>query len=363
MGHEQVRTGRIALAAPTARAAQRMTAVTGHDAVTLHRLLAWSPTERGFTKNRTDPIDADWLIVDEVSMLDLPLAAALWRATNPRMRVVWIGDEQQLPSVGPGSVLKDVLESAVGPVFRLTHNFRSNSGITVAAHSLLARRVPTANADVAIRPYEKGIDKQRVQDDLVRQLIQLHQHGRPWEAIQVLTPIRRGLLGTDALNDRLRDVMNPAPAHQPAWTAAGGQTFRLGDRVMQIKNAYALNVFNGDLGHVVGIHPRPGDEDDGDRLWVQFLDQVVGFTAEEARHLRLAYATTVHKAQGSEFPIVLCPLFYDSYRMLYRNLVYTAMTRARERLWLFTEASSLWLALKHGDSATRQTGLKEALKS
>ena len=360
--HEHVKPHRIALAAPTARAAQRMAAVTGHEAVTLHRLLAWSPTERGFAKNADDPLDVDWIIVDEASMLDLPLAAALWRATPATTRVVWIGDEHQLPAVGPGSVLKDLMDSGIPAIFRLTFNFRSQSGITVAAHRLLARQVPQANAEVTIHRYDKGIDKQQVQDDLVHTLVQLRREGTPWEAIHVLTPIRRGLLGTDALNARLRAVINPAPVHHPTWTAASGQDFCVGDRVMQVKNAYAKNVFNGDMGLVVGIRPDPTQDDGVDRLWVQFLDQTVAFTPDEARHLQWAYATTVHKAQGSEFPVVLVPFFYDSYLMLYRNLVYTAMTRARERLILFTEASALWLALKRGDSAARQTGLGEALK-
>ncbi len=359
--HERIKPNRIALAAPTARAAQRMAAVTGHNALTLHRLLEWSPTERGFVKGPADPLDVDWLIVDEASMLDLPLATALWQATASKTRMVWIGDEHQLPAVGPGSVLKDLMDSGIPAIFRLTFNFRSQSGITVAAHSLLAHQVPRPNADVVIHRYDKGADKQRVQDDLVTHMLQLQRDGTPWEAIQVLTPIRRGLLGTDALNARLRDVINPAPSHHPSWTAVSGQTFRVGDRVMQVKNAYAKNVFNGDMGLVTDIRPDPAQDDGDNRLWVQFLDQTVAFTADEARHLQPAYATTVHKAQGSEFPVVLVPFFYDSYMMLYRNLVYTAMTRARDRLVLLTEASALWLALKRGDSAARQTGVLRLL--
>ena len=361
--HEGVPSDQIVLAAPTARAAQRMTAVTGHPALTLHRLLGWSPTDMAFLKNAEDPLDVAWLIVDEVSMMDLPLASALWQALAAHTRVVWIGDAHQLPSVGPGSVLKDLIDSQLVPVYALTHNFRSNSGITVAAHDLLAHRVPPANADVMIARYEKGADKTGVQRDLLARIQALHQAGRPWHDIQVLTPIRRGPLGTDALNPLLRDMMNPAGPHDPIWTAQGGLSFRVGDRVMQIKNAYAHNVFNGDMGQVVAIRGDGPDDDNGARLWVQFADHVVAFSPTEGRDLRLAYATTVHKSQGSEYPVVVCSLFYDAYVMLYRNLVYTAMTRAREELWLFTEASVLWLALKRGDGGNRQTRLPEALRA
>lgn len=359
--HEHVRTDRIVLAAPTARAAQRMTAVTGHEALTVHRLLGFAPGD-GFVKDREDPIEADWLVCDEVSMMDLPLAHALWRATSPQTRVVWIGDEHQLPSVGPGSVLRDIIRSGRVPVYRLTQNFRSTSGITVAAHDLLAQRVPRSNDDVTVQSYAKGVDKQAVQRALLKRIQALYAAGTAWEDIQVLTPIRRGPLGTDTLNPLLRDLMNPARLHQPAWTARGGLSFRMGDRVMQTRNAYGKNVFNGDMGLVTAIRPDPSvEDDDRDYLWVQFPDQTVSFSPEAARDLRLAYATTVHKAQGSEYPVVLFLLMYDAYIMLYRNLVYTAVTRARQHLWLYTEASSVWLALKRGDGAERQTTLAEGL--
>ncbi len=357
-----VASNRIALAAPTARAAQRMTQLTGHDAQTIHRLLGWSPPERGFIKMAGNPVDADWLIIDEVSMVDLPLAHALWQATAPTTRVLWIGDEHQLPSVGPGSILKDVIHSGRFPIYRLTQNFRSTSGITVAAHDLLAHRVPKSNLDVTIVRHQKGDDKLAVQQEILEQILLLHRRGTPWEAIQVLTPIRRGRLGTDGLNPLLRDLMNPEHAGQSRFIAKGGLAFREGDRLMQTKNAYGKNVFNGDMGVVVAIRPDLAEDDDDDRLWVQFADQTVGFSAEEAYTLRLAYATTVHKSQGSEYPIVLFPLFYDAYVMLHRNLVYTALTRAKERLWLYTEASALWLALKRGDGAERQTGLTEKIR-
>lgn len=357
--HESVKSTKIALAAPTGRAAQRMADVSGHEAVTLHRLLEWSPQDAGFMRDAGHPLDAEWVIVDEVSMMDLPLASAFWQAIGPDTQVVWIGDEHQLPSVGPGSVLKDVIASDQVPVYRLTHNFRSTSGITGVAHTLLSNRVPSANDAVAIAPYPKGVDKQAVQDDLVAQMTAEHRAGTPWEAMQVLTPIRRGVLGTDALNARLRDLINPA-RDRMTWKAASGISFRQGDRVMQTKNFYAKDIFNGDIGLVVGIHPATSDSDE-DRLWVQFDNGVVNLTAEEAKHLQLAYAITVHKSQGSEFPGVFLPLCYDAYVMLYRNLVYTAITRARDRVWIFTEASAIWLALKRGDGAARQTLLQEAL--
>lgn len=359
-GHEGVASESILLAAPTARAAQRMQTVTGHEAITAHRLLQWSPQERSFLRNANHPVEAEWLIVDEASMLDLSLAHALWQATAPTTRVVWIGDEHQLPSVGPGSVLKDLIVSGRFPVFRLTHNFRSSSGITVAAHALLSHHIPTSNNEATLVPYAKGSDKLQVQRDLVDRVRAFHhQDGYPWDAIQVLTPMRRGLLGTEALNPLLRDLMNPARPGTPAWTSVNGLSLRIGDRVMQLKNRYAKNVFNGDLGVVDDIGPDPEAEagDSEDLLWVQFADARVHYTQEEARDLQWAYAITVHKSQGSEYPVVVFPLFFDAYMMLYRNLVYTAMTRARERLWMPTEAKTLWLALKRGDGADRQTRL------
>lgn len=358
--HEQQASDSIVLAAPTARAAQRMQAVTGHEARTIHRLLESS--ERRFLRNAENPVKTDWLITDEVSMLDLSLANALWQAIHPSTRVVWIGDEHQLPSVGPGSVLKDVMTGAAVPVTRLTHNFRSTSGITVAAHTLLANRVPTSNSEVTIVDHPKGTDKLGVQEELVALVADLHAQGTSWDDIQVLTPIRRGPLGTEALNTRLRDLMNPVLPGAPMWVAQGGRSFRIGDRVMQTKNAYSLNVFNGDQGVVVDIAPDPLEEEPTPALWVEFPEQQVRFTTEEARNLVLAYATTVHKAQGSEYPVVIVPVCYDAYVMLYRNLVYTAMTRARERLWIFTEGSALWLALKRGDGGQRQTRLAEVLR-
>jgi len=362
MAHEHHASESIALTAPTARAAQRMQAVTGHEAQTLHRLLEWSPNERGFLRRADHPVEADWLIVDEVSMLDLSLAHALWQAIDARTRVVWIGDEHQLPSVGPGSVLKDVMAAAGVPVTRLTRNFRSTSGITVVAHTWLANQIPSSNQEVTITTHPKGTDKQQIHDELLTLVADRHAQGTAWEDIQVLTPIRRGLLGTDALNDSLRALMNPVKPGDAPWVAQGGRAFRIGDRVMQTKNAYGLNVFNGDQGVVVDIAPDPLEDDSAPLLWVEFPEQRVRFTAEEARSLVLAYATTVHKAQGSEYPVVIVPVCYDAYVMLYRNLVYTAMTRARERLWIFTEGSALRLALQRGDGGQRQTRLVEALR-
>lgn len=363
-GHEGVASDAILLAAPTARAAQRMQAVTGHEATTVHRLLQWSPQERSFLRNADHPVEADWLIVDEASMLDLPLAHALWQATGSKTQVVWIGDEHQLPSVGPGSVLKDLIASGRFPVFRLAHNFRSSSGITVAAHALLGHHIPTTNGEATLVTCPKGIDKLQVQRDLVARVRAFHhQDGYPWDAIQVLTPMRRGLLGTEALNPLLRDLMNPASAKAETWTTANGLSLRAGDRVMQLKNRYAKNVFNGDLGVVDAIGPDP-EADLGERedlVWVQFADTRAHYTPEEARDLQWAYAITVHKSQGSEYPVVIFPLFFDAYMMLYRNLVYTGMTRARERLWMPTEAKTLWLALQRGDGADRQTRLATLL--
>jgi len=375
--HEGLDRQTIALAAPTARAAKRMEEVTGFPAYTLHRLLEWSPQQRKFTHDDENPLQARWIIVDETSMVDLPLATAFWRAVHPATHVLWLGDEQQLPSVGPGSVLKDIIASGRIPVWRLAQNFRSQSGIATAAHALLAHQVPSSNRDVTIRRYPKGANKETVQRDLLQTVQTFIHHGTPWQDIQVLSPIRRGLLGTDALNVALRDALNPATAHNE-WRAANGASFRLGDRVTQTRNRYDKGVFNGDIGWVVrfgpAAHPNalgtlPNEETDEDEaastgVWVHFGADPVWYSAEEAAtDLRLAYATTVHKSQGAEYPIVILPVFYDAYMMLYRNLIYTALTRAKRHAVIMVEAQALWLALKRGDSATRQTHLTEYLQN
>lgn len=351
-----VPSDQIVLAAPTARAAQRMEAVTGHPATTVHRLLEWR--DGRFQRGPGRLLDATVLVVDEVSMMDVEVAAALWAATPATAQVVWIGDADQLPAVGPGQVLSDVIASGVVPVYRLTENFRSTSGILQAAHAVLRHTVPASNEAVTIARLPKGIDKAAVQQAIVHQAIALTCAGVDPAAIQVLTPMRRGPVGTDALNDRLRAVWNPPRADAPDVTAPDGRVWRVGDRVVQIRNNYDQGVMNGDIGQVVAV----AGGDDPLSVTVAFDSGPVAYDAWMLRDLRLAYALTVHKAQGSEYPYVLFPLCYDAYLLLSQPLVYTALTRAQERVWLWVEAQALWLALKRG-GVTRQTHLADWLRT
>jgi exodeoxyribonuclease V alpha subunit len=367
MKHEEVNPEHVALAAPTARAAKRMEEVTGHSAMTIHRLLEVAPPH-GFQHNADNPLDIAYLIVDEVSMVDLPLAWALWQAVGPDTRVIWVGDENQLPSVGPGAVLKDFIQSGQFPVYRLAQNFRSTSGIVTNAYRVLTGVPPIRTDEYWWKEYPRGQDKGVVRERLLSLIPQIQSHwGCHWQDIQVLAPIRRGLLGTEALNQELRDLLNPKGS-EPDWVGAFGRTFRLGDRVTQTRNNYRKNVFNGDIGYVVLIdRPTPGTGDDEQdppesQIHVQYGDEVVTYKPDETRELVLAYATTVHKSQGAEYPVIIIPLFWDAYMMLYRNLLYTAMTRAKSRVILLSEEGVMGYALRTVEGKRRQTLLSARLQ-
>lgn len=358
--HEQVDAETIALAAPTARAAKRMEEVTGHAAQTIHRLL--EVTGDGFGYNSDVPLPEDWVVVDETSMLDLSIAWAFWQAIAPETRVLWVGDENQLPSVGPGAVLKDVIASGVVPVYRLGQNFRSTSGIVTNAYRVLTGTKPTRTEEFLWREYPRGQDKDAVRANLLTLLPWVQERwGFTWHEVQILAPMRRGALGTEMLNQAIRDVVNPRGV-DPDWTGAFGKTFRVGDRVTQTRNNYRKGVFNGDIGFVERAeHPADVDDEDDERepvdpsLDVRFGDTVVRYTAEETRELSLAYATTVHKAQGAEYPVVIMPLFWDAYMLCNRPVLYTALTRARHVAILLTEEGAMGHALRTAEGQRRQT--------
>lgn len=361
----QVPASAILLAAPTARAAGRLAQVTQHPAMTLHRLLGWQP--EGFAHHAEAPLEGQWLVVDETSMMDLPLAAALWDAIPPTMQVLWIGDHHQLPSVGPGAVLRDMMTDPAMPVTVLQQNFRAHSGLATNAHRMLSGQLPESTEDFTWRVYPRGIDKQRVQTDLLRIVDRLTRH-HPWQSIQILTPMHQGLLGTDALNPLLRDRWNPVHPTTPSFTGTRQRVFVPGDRVMHLHNDYARQIFNGDLGWVTACLPaEPGTTDQDPqpaRLLVQFDDRPIqSYTAAETRWLQWAYASTIHKAQGAEYPIVIVLVFWDSYRLLYRNLLYTAMTRAQQRVVLLTEAGAWDHGLATLQTHARQTALGAYLRA
>jgi exodeoxyribonuclease V alpha subunit len=351
----------VALAAPTGRAAQRLTEVAATPAKTIHRLLEWAPQIGGFARDEDNPLAFDAIIVDEASMLDVRLADALLRAVPPHAQIVFIGDVDQLPSVGPGNVLRDLMQSGIVPFARLTQIFRQ------AASSRIVRTAHAINAGEAPPLDEDGGDCRFVEvpaNDDIKAEIEALVTGRlrrefgldPIAELQILTPMNRGDLGTQTLNEELQALLNP-PREGVAEFRRGGIVLRVGDKVIQVANDYDLGVFNGDIGQVVAAGVDAG------RVVVAFPDgRNVAYDDEAIVDLRLAYAITIHKAQGSEFPAVIIPCSMQHYVMLQRNLMYTALTRAR-RLAIFVGAKKALAYAVHNVSGTaRQTDLVAKLR-
>jgi exodeoxyribonuclease V alpha subunit len=347
----------VFLAAPTGRAAKRLSEATGGKAATLHRLLEFDPRSRSFQRDRDRPLACDLLIVDEASMLDVALAHHLLKAIPNGGRLILVGDVDQLPSVGPGRLLGDLLRSGVVDVVRLTEIFRQaeRSAIVVNAHRINRGELPS--------PRNEGegdfffIEKRHPEDvlatvsELVAQRIPARFGFDPLADIQVLSPMNRGNLGTQSLNAALRERLNPAPANGET----GPYGLRVGDKVMQVRNNYDLEVWNGDLGRVVGI-----DEEEG-KVAVEIDGRVVSYDTAAADELVLAYACTIHKSQGSEYPCVVVLLHGQHQIMLQRNLLYTALTRARRLAVLVGERKALATAVRNHRTSGRFTLLAERL--
>ncbi|HWH76940.1 MAG TPA: ATP-dependent RecD-like DNA helicase, partial [Candidatus Binatus sp.] len=309
----------FALAAPTGRAAKRMTESTGEQALTIHRLLEYNPREGGFQRHEDNPLQVDLLIVDEASMVDLVLMDHLLRALEPHTHLILVGDVDQLPSVGPGSVLKDLIDSNTVPVAVLRRIFRQDreSLIVVNAHRILqGQALEFADArerrdfDFMARESEEEI--LATIKELLRERIPNWLQLRPEDivqSVQLLTPMHRGLLGTIQLNRELQALLNPVGA----GLERGGMILRVRDKVMQLRNNYDKGVFNGDLGRIASI-----DREDG-KIQVDFDDKRVEYEADEWDEISLAYATSIHKSQGSEYPVVILPLHTSHYMMLYRS--------------------------------------------
>lgn len=372
----------ILLAAPTGRAAKRMTEATGYEAQTIHRLLEVSgnPEEEGningFLKNRENPLEADVIIIDEMSMVDLSLMHALLSAVVVGTRLILVGDVNQLPSVGAGSVLKDIIHSECFPVVTLTRIFRQagESDIVVNAHKI--------NAGEVVVPDNKSKDffflKRQDADIIIRVIIALIQQklpryvGAPQNEIQVMTPTRKGLLGVERLNQILQRYLNPAEPNKDE-EEIGGRIFRVGDKVMQVKNNYQLEwevqtkygltvdsgqgIFNGDMGVISAISRY--DE----TIEVEYDEhRKVKYPFEMAEELELAYAITVHKSQGSEYPAVIIPLLPGP-RLLYtRNLLYTAVTRAKKCLTIVGSESVFQEMIQNESEQRRYTSLAERIQ-
>jgi exodeoxyribonuclease V alpha subunit len=350
---------RVLLAAPTGRAAKRLAEATGSEAATVHRLLEFNPKSRAFDRNREHPLACDLLIVDEASMLDAVLAHHLLRAVPDAGRLVLVGDIDQLPSVGPGQVLADLIGSGAVEVVRLTEIFRQaeRSLIVVNAHRVQSGQMPVLESldksgdffFVERRDPEEAL---RTLTQLVAQRIPARFGLDPLEHIQVLTPMKRGLLGSANLNAVLRDLLNPSGPS----LSRGGHSLRLGDKVMQVRNNYDLEVWNGDIGRVSAV------DEENQRLQVVFDGRAVTYELAALDELALAYACSIHKAQGSEYPCVVIPLHSQHYMMLQRNLLYTGITRAKRLAVLIGETKALAAAVTNHRVHQRFTRLAERLR-
>ncbi len=352
------RQQRIALAAPTGRAAKRLAEATGKTATTLHRLLAYSPQANEFERGRDDPLELDVLVVDEVSMVDIVLARHLLEALPDEARLVLVGDVDQLPSVGPGNVLGDLIQGGIDTV-RLTEVFRQGdeSLIVANAHRILMGELPRLPA--VGRPSDFYFIGKANPEDAVSVVHQLLGERIPQglglatpEEVQVLAPMRKGALGTTHLNANLQGLFNP----RGEAVGLPSQGLRIGDKVMQVKNNYQLEVFNGDLGRIEGV-----DEESGDVL-VRIDDRIVRYEGGDLDQLELAYACTIHKSQGSEYPGVVIVLHDQHYVMLQRNLLYTALTRGKRLAVIVGSRSALRRAVRNARTRHRNSGLADRLR-
>lgn len=347
----------VLLAAPTGRAAKRMTEATGLESKTIHRLLEFKPPE-GYQHNEENPLEGDVLIVDESSMIDIILMNALLKAIPTPMRLILVGDIDQLPSVGAGNVLRDIIDSGSIPVVRLTKIFRQaqSSRIVMNAHRINGGKFPDISngrsTDFFFLEEEDPEQAARQIVDLVKRRLP-KAYRVPTSSIQVLTPMQRGVAGAANLNLLIQEAVNPTDI----LLRRSGLTFRLHDRVMQIKNNYDKEVFNGDTGSIQNV------DLENRSISVLFDERTVEYDATELDELALAYATTIHKSQGSEYPIVVMPVLMTHYVMLQRNMLYTGITRAKKLLVLIGSRKALRYAVHNVTVTGRNTRLKERLSA
>ncbi|MDZ4198929.1 MAG: AAA family ATPase, partial [Kiritimatiellia bacterium] len=352
---------RVQLCAPTGRAAKRLSESVRLPARTIHRMLKFNPAEGGFHHGDRRPLEGDLFVVDESSMVDLLLAQSLLRAIPASAVLLWVGDADQLPSVGPGSVLQDLIGCGRLPVSRLTHVFRqaARSAIVTNAHRINLGEMPeipeSAGSDPGQDFFFIDAEEPAKAVDAILRLIQTSVPRKfrldPLRDIQVLTPMQRGELGARNLNTVLQAALNP----QGASIERFGGIYRIGDKVMQIENNYDKEVFNGDIGRITRILPETGD------LEVTFDGSAVNYRPHELDELVLSYAVTIHKSQGSEYPCVIVPLHTQHYILLQRNLIYTAVTRGRRLVLLVGSRKALAIAVRTADTKRRLTTLRERL--
>jgi exodeoxyribonuclease V alpha subunit len=351
---------RCALCAPTGRAAKRLSETTGREAKTIHRLLEFDPALGGFKHDRGKPLDLDLLVVDEASMVDVALMNKLAQAVPPHACLVLVGDVDQLPSVGPGTVLADVIASGVVPVVRLTEIFRQAgaSWIVRAAHAVNAGEMPeSAPPGRGDFYFVEADDPETIINriiTMVRERIPARYGLDPFRDVQVLTPMNRSELGTANLNARLQAVLNPPRGG--AEVERFGWRFRAGDKVIQTQNDYDKDVFNGDIGRVSDVNAHDQE------LTVEFDGRPVTYDFGELDELALAYACTIHKAQGSEYPAVVIPLHGQHFMMLQRNLLYTGITRGKKLVVVAGSRKALSAAVQRRESALRYSALGRRLR-
>ena len=357
---------RCLLAAPTGRAAQRLAETTQLEAKTIHRLLEFVPAQGRFLRDVDNPLETDVLVVDETSMVDVPLMSRLLLAHPRQARLILVGDVDQLPSVGPGLVLPDIIHSGVIPVVHLKEIFRQSGGsqIIEAAHAVNEGRMPTlpetgstdTSSDFFFIEREEPEEIVSTLINLVRDRIPKRLGVDPVMEIQVLAPMHRGTLGIGELNTRLQASLNP-PQQYRSETSAYGTLFREGDKVLQTTNNYDKEVFNGDIGRIHRIDLAEKN------LIVHFDTRKVAYDFSELDELTLAYAITIHKSQGSEFPVVVMPLAMQQYLLLQRNLLYTGLTRGRRLVMLVGQKKALTTAVHNASTRFRYGGLFSRLKS
>lgn len=348
---------RLLLAAPTGRAAKRLEESTGHAASTLHRLLEFTPGTNKFARNRENPLEGEMLVVDETSMLDVQLAYALMRAIPPTMSLVLVGDRNQLPSVGPGNVLADIIASGRVATTALTQIFRQQRGsdIVRVAHGILHGEVPTSGGDGSDFYFVEARSSAHARTlihELITQRIPKRFGLDPLQDVQVLCPMYRGEVGADALNRDLQDLLNPGQIE----VERAGKLYRIGDKVMQTRNDYDREVWNGDVGRITYLDTGAA------KAFIRFPEREQEYRFEDLGDLVPAYAISVHRSQGSEYAAVIVPVTTDHFLMLRRSLLYTAITRGKRLVVLVGSSKALQIAVRNDDDGQRNSSLAERLR-
>jgi exodeoxyribonuclease V alpha subunit len=351
---------KLLLAAPTGRAAKRMSEATGHEAKTIHRLLEYSIRKGGFQKNDQTPLKCDLLIVDEASMIDTILMHHLLKAIPPKATFILVGDVNQLPSVGAGNVLHDIIASGAVPVMELNEIFRQarESLIIVNAHKINQGLMPAFKpsdrklADFYFIEQEEPEKVLGIILELVKERIPTRFGFDPIDEIQVLTPMHKGMVGAGNLNLELQNALNPGPDS----LSRGGKNFRINDKVMQVQNDYEKGVFNGDLGRIVRINLEAQE------VTIDFDGKKVPYDYPDLDEVVLAYAISIHKSQGSEYPAVVIPVLTQHYVLLQRNLIYTAVTRGKKLVVMVGSKRALAIGIKNDKTRKRYTYLRDRLR-